>query len=82
MALKHFAAILAVVILAGVIVSAAMIITPGQDFLKSIHPRSPSVPTNLKDVALNRDNSLTFATNSSRQDISLMIITITNNGSF
>ena len=82
MTLKHFAAISAVVILAGVIVSAAMIITPGQDFLKFIHPKSPSVPTNLKDVALNHDNSLTFATNSSRQDISLMIITITNNGSF
>ena len=82
MTLKHFAAISAVVILAGVIVSAAMIITPRQDFLKFIHPKSPSVPTNLKDVALNHDNSLTFATNSSRQDISLMIITITNNGSF
>jgi hypothetical protein len=82
MTLKHFAAISAVVILAGVIVSAAMIITHRQDFLKFIHPKSPSVPTNLKDVALNHDNSLTFATNSSRQDISLMIITITNNGSF
>jgi hypothetical protein len=83
MALKHFAAISAIVILAGVIVSAAaMIITPGQDFLKFIQSRSPSVPTNLKGLALNHDNSPTFATNSSRQDVSLMIITITNNGSF
>jgi hypothetical protein len=83
MALKHFAAISAIVILAVVIVSEFMIITPRQDFLKLfIQSRSPSVPTNLKGVILNHDNSLTFARNSSRQDASLMIITITNNGSF
>ena len=34
-----------------------MIITPGQDFLKFIQSRSPPVPTNLKGLALNHDNS-------------------------
>jgi Prealbumin-like fold domain len=82
MTLKHFAAISAIVILTIVIVSAVVIITPRQDSLKFIQARSPPIPTNLNSVTLNHDNSLMFATNSSRPGVSLMIITNTNKGSF
>ena len=82
MTLKHFAVISAIVILTIVIVSAVVIITPRQDSLKFIQARSPPIPTNLNSVTLNHDNSLMFATNSSRPGVSLMIITITNKGSF
>lgn len=81
MQLKDFAAISAIVISVVVIVSAVLIIISRQDPLKFIQARFPPLPTSLNGVTLNHDNSLMFATNS-RPDVSLMIITITNNGSF